>query len=76
MIKTEGIEKKNRDYLDLINRAFNGPFTINEAAETLHFDYKKAKRFTAYLASRGWLARVKNGYYKTVPLGTISTPFH
>ena len=74
MNEPAGIKKKNRSYIDLINRAFNGPFTINEAAEILHFKYKKTKRFLAYLASRGWLVRVKNGYYKTVPLGTIS-PF-
>ncbi|HDQ25779.1 MAG TPA: hypothetical protein ENN43_03415 [bacterium] len=74
MKESVGIEKKNREYLDLVNRSFAGPFTINEAAEVLHFEYKKAKRFTAYLASRGWLARVKNGYYKTVPLGTLD-PF-
>lgn len=74
MKKSVGIEKKNREYLDRINSNFNGPFTINEAAETLGFEYKKTKRFAAYLAERGWLVRVKNGYYKTVPLGTMD-PF-
>lgn len=69
-----GIEKKNRNYLEILNREFNAPFTINEAVNTLGFDYKKTKRFLAYLASRGWLARVKNGYYKTVPLSIIN-PF-
>ena len=71
---SNGIDRKNREYLDLLNREFIGPFTIKEAAEVLHLKYNRAKRFTAYLASRGWLSRLKNGYYKTVPLG-ITNPF-
>jgi len=74
MGESTGIEKKNRNYLDIINRTFTGPFTLNEVSSTLNLDYKKTKRFAAYLASRGWLARVKNGYYKAVPLGTLD-PF-
>lgn len=70
----DGIEKKNRGYLDLLNSSLHGPFTVNEAAGVLKFEYKKAKRFAAYLASRGWLARVKNGYYTAVPIGTAN-PF-
>ena len=36
----------------------NGPFSVQEASEALSFPTTRTQRFLAYLAERGWLARV------------------
>lgn len=66
-----GISTKNRELLALLNRGFDGPFSIREAAMALGFTIGGAQRFLAYLAARGWLVRVSRGYYATVPLDAI-----
>jgi predicted transcriptional regulator of viral defense system len=41
---------------------------VADAAKTLNLDRNRARRFLAYLAARGWLARVQPGLYVAVPL--------
>jgi predicted transcriptional regulator of viral defense system len=41
---------------------------VDEAAATLEIPLTRARRFLAYLAARGWLARVRPGLYVAVPL--------
>lgn len=65
----EGIEKTNRDLLERLHRRLKGPFTATEAAETLGLPLPRSRRLLSYLASRGWLSRVRRGLYTTVPLG-------
>ena len=69
---TQGIEARNRSLLDRLHRAFEGPFTSADAAESLDLERDRARRLLAYLASRGWLSRVRRGLYTTVPLGAAS----
>src|SRR5712691_9523025 len=63
-----GIGPAYRAHLAALSRAFDGPFTAAEAAEVLAVDRPTASRITGYLASRGWLARVRRGLYVAVPL--------
>jgi len=71
-ISSEGISRRNRLLLDLLNREAKGPFTILEASRILKIDIAKSRRIVSYWASRGWLVRVRRGLYATVPLGAIS----
>jgi len=64
-----GIESDNRERLERLHRRFTGPFSPSQAAEVLQMPPPRARRLLAYLASRGWLSRVRRGLYTTVPLG-------
>ena len=66
-----GISTKNRELLGMLNRGFDGPFSVRDAAIALDYTIDGARRFLAYLAARGWLVRVRRGYYTTVPLDAI-----
>ncbi|MBX3323903.1 MAG: type IV toxin-antitoxin system AbiEi family antitoxin domain-containing protein [Phycisphaeraceae bacterium] len=68
----DGIESNNRDLLERLHRSFEGPFTPADAAAVLSLEQPRARRLLAYLASRGWLSRVRRGLYTTVPLGATS----
>lgn len=57
--------------LRTLHREMKGPFTAGETAEALSLDIKRAQRFLAYLADRGWLARLRRGLYITVPLDAL-----
>jgi len=63
-----GITESNRVMLEKLHRELRRPFDISEAAKVLSIDKVRAKRFLSYLASRGWLTRVRHGLYITVPL--------
>jgi predicted transcriptional regulator of viral defense system len=63
-----GITAGNRDRLTRLIRTVTGPFTVGEAAQTLNLDLPRTRRFLAYMAARGWLARVQRGLYVAVPL--------
>ena len=69
---TGGIGTTNRKLLDLLNRRLKGPFTPKEAAGILSLQPKRTLRLLSYLAARGWLNRVRQGLYITVPLGTLN----
>lgn len=64
-----GLESDNRLLLETLHRRTVGPFTVDEAGEILELSRRRTQRFLAYLASRGWLARIRRGLYTTVPLG-------
>lgn len=66
----QGIERENRLRVDALHRAFPGPFTAAEAAGVLDLPRDRTRRLLAYLTARGWLTRVKQGLYGTVPLGS------
>lgn len=69
-VRGRGISENNRRRLTQLLRAVRGPFTVEDAARTLGLPLDRARRFLAYLASRGWLARVRPGLYTGVPLET------
>ena len=53
-----GITAKNRKHLASLYMRINGPFSVQEASEVLSFPTTRTQRFLAYLAEKGWLARV------------------
>jgi predicted transcriptional regulator of viral defense system len=67
-VPKSGLGGPNRAILTRLNRTFPGPFGVGEAMETLGLERARTKRLLAYLAARGWLARVRRGLYTTVPL--------
>jgi predicted transcriptional regulator of viral defense system len=68
----KGIDAPNRALLDQLVRSASGPFTPIQAAKLLTFDIERTRKLLAYLASRGWLARIRNGLYTTIPLGAAA----
>lgn len=64
-----GIEDANRRLLERLHRRFPGPFRAQDAVQELHLGPGPGRRRLAYLAERGWLARVRRGWYLAVPLG-------
>lgn len=67
-----GITEENRRLLDKLHRQTTGPFTVSVAGEILALSQHSTARLLAYWASRGWLSRVRRGFYITVPLGARS----
>lgn len=63
-----GISAHQRLNLTLLHRAFDRPFDAAQAAEVIRLDVQKTRRLLAYLATVGWLTRVRQGWYVTVPL--------
>jgi predicted transcriptional regulator of viral defense system len=63
-----GIDTENRRRLTRLLRSTTGPFTVRDAAALLDMSAPRAGRFLAYLASRGWLTRIRRGLYTAVPL--------
>lgn len=63
-----GISAASREALTLLNRTFNRPFDASQAADMLQLELGKTRRLLAALADGGWLARVRHGWYITVPL--------
>ena len=63
-----GLEAATRELLTQLHRAFKGPFAIAEARDVLGVSPERARRLLPYLASRGWLVRIRRGLYATVPL--------
>ncbi len=63
-----GISAANRRALTMLHRAFNRPFDAALAASALNADLAKTRRLLADLADGGWLARVRQGWYITVPI--------
>jgi predicted transcriptional regulator of viral defense system len=72
MMAGNGIEAENRRRLDCLHRAFSGPFSVADAAHTLHLSKPKTRRLLALLANGAWLSRVRRDCYVTVPLGATS----
>lgn len=72
MTEAHGISAANRERVEALHRRLKGPFSVSEAAVVWSLDATRARRLTAYLASRGWLSRVRRDSYTTVPLGATS----
>ena len=68
---TRGISEKNRRLLTTLHRGTTGPFMPQEAASILGFDIRRTQRFLAYLATAGWLTRIRRGLYATVSLDVV-----
>jgi len=63
-----GLGAENRERLAVLHRAVPGPFTAEDAAAALGVSRDEAARITGYLASKGWLSRVRRGLFTVVPL--------
>lgn len=72
MRNKSGINEKNRKLLDSLNRFGEKIFSIRDASRMMGLPVKDTRLYLAYLARRGWLARVKRGLYISVPLGTVN----
>lgn len=70
--RPKGIDASNRALLDQLVRSISGPFTPGQTAKLLAMDVMHARKLLAYLASRGWLSRIRHGLYTTVPLGATA----
>ena len=71
MGKKLGINEKNRRLLDLLNRFRNTLFSIKDASKIMGLSVKDTRLYLGYFARRGWLSRVKQGIYISVPLDLI-----
>lgn len=63
-----GLSERNRAFVARLNREFEGPFTVADAAAAGQVEHERAARLLRHLASQGWIARVRRGLYTTVPL--------
>lgn len=63
-----GVGGPRRAQLAVLHRAFPGPFNAAQAASVLGTAITPTRRLLAALASGGWLARVRSGWYIAVPL--------
>lgn len=63
-----GLSGANRRHVERLHRAFSEPFSAEDAAGVLGLDMRRARRLVRYLADRGWLDRVRRGFYLPVPL--------
>jgi predicted transcriptional regulator of viral defense system len=63
-----GISAGNRRALAALHRTFSRPFDAELAATALNADLAKTRRLLADLSNGGWLARVRQGWYITVPM--------
>jgi predicted transcriptional regulator of viral defense system len=68
-----GISGSNRHHLELLHREFRDPFGAEEAARLLGLPHDRTSRLLRHLAERGWLTRVRQGLYITVPLEARSS---
>lgn len=66
--RMKGLGPENRERLMVLHRALPGPFTAEDAATALEIPRDEAARITGYLASKGWLSRVRRGLFTVVPL--------
>lgn len=64
----KGLSAQNRERLMALHRALSGPFDADEAAEALGVSRAEAARIVGYLASKGWLSRIRRGLFTVVPL--------
>lgn len=63
-----GLNERNRARLSTLHRTLPGPFTADEAALALKVERSEAANLLGYLASKGWLSRVRRGLFTVVPL--------
>jgi predicted transcriptional regulator of viral defense system len=63
-----GVGGRHRAHLAALHRAFPGPFNALQASSILGIELTPTRRLLAALASGGWLARVRAGWYISVPI--------
>lgn len=63
-----GLATQNRARLAALHRSLPGPFTADDASRVLGVERTEAARLLSYLASKGWLSRVRRGLFTVVPL--------
>lgn len=63
-----GLGARNRERLAMLHRSLPGPFDADDAAKVLNVSHTEAARITGYLASHGWLSRIRRGLFTVVPL--------
>jgi len=72
IMKRRGINAENLTKLDLLNRKFQSPFSVEEAAQVLEMPPLPMRRLLARFAARGWLTRLRRDTYRTVPMGATN----
>lgn len=68
-----GLKSKGRKLLGALLRAYPEGFTVAEAAQVLNVSRRHVVTLLAEWAKRGWLHRVRQGFYIPVPLQSTST---
>ena len=68
--RVDGINHENRALLERLHREMAGAFDVQHASTALGLELDRTRKLLAYLARRGWLARVRRGLYVAVPLDT------
>ena len=63
-----GISRDHRKLLSRLHRDYPSPFDIDDATATLALPRPKVRSLLRYWCARGWLSRVRQGIYITVPL--------
>lgn len=63
-----GLNERNRQRLSVLHRTLPGPFDAEDAARVMGVEHDEAARSLGYLASKGWLSRVRRGLFVVVPL--------
>ena len=63
-----GLTGQRRRQLTMLNRAFLGPFDAQQAASVLDIDINRTRRLLTSLATSGWLARIRKGWYIGIPI--------
>jgi predicted transcriptional regulator of viral defense system len=71
-MKRRGINAENLTKLDLLNRKFQSPFSVEEAGEVLEMPPLPVRRLLARFAAQGWLTRLRRDAYRTVPMGATN----
>jgi predicted transcriptional regulator of viral defense system len=72
MDSLSGIGKIDRERMAAILRATKGTISVAEAAEVLDVATTDAAKMLARWAKKGWMARVRRGFYVPVPLESRS----
>jgi predicted transcriptional regulator of viral defense system len=68
----KGLGPRHRERLAAMHRSLPGPFTADDAAVTLGIPREEAARIVGYLASKGWLSRIRRGLFTVVPLEAVT----
>lgn len=63
-----GVGEETLRLIQALHRQATSPFTTADAATVLSLDIERTRQLLAYLAQRGWLARVRRGLYASVPI--------
>jgi len=67
-----GISSEYREILTKLHRYGGGLVTVQEAEKILELPKGKVAKLLPYLASSGWLKRIKRGLYLLIPLEAMS----